>query len=141
MMKKIVFISLLCTLMVACGEENVEEKGLDITGSWHLTELNVVESRSVTIGHETVDIYMELAANNTFKLYQMVGTGRYRSFAGTWTLEDNTLSGVYNDNTAWGSTYQVTLSDRNTKLILTSKGEEYIYTKESIPSAILSGQK
>ena len=140
-MKKIVFISFLCTLLMGCGEEKVEDEGLNITGSWHLTELNVVETRSVTIGKETIDIYIDFASNNTFNLYQMVGAGRYRCFSGTWTLEDNTLSGVYNDNTAWGSTYQVTLSDKNTKLILTSKGEEYIYTKESIPSAILSGQK
>ena len=140
-MKKIVFISMLCILFVGCDREKVKDEGLDILGSWHLTELNPIETRSVTLGQESVDVYLDFASDNTFKLYQLVGAGKYRCFSGTWLLEENTLSGVYDDNTAWGSSYQVTLSGDNNVMTLTSVGEEYIYTKESIPASVLSNTK
>ena len=140
-MKKIVFISMLCMLFVGCDQEKMKDEGLNILGSWHLTELNPVETRSVFVGHESVDVYIDFASDNTFKLYQLVGAGKYRYFSGTWLLEGNTLSGVYDGNTAWGSSYQVALSSDNNMMTLTSVGEEYIYTKESIPAAVSSNTK
>lgn len=137
-MKKIIFISMLCMLFVGCDKDEVKDNGLDILGSWHLTELNPVETRSVTIGQENIDVYIDFSSNNTFRLYQMVGAGKYRLFSGIWSLEGCTLSGTYDDNTIWGSNYHVALTDKRTKLTLTSAGEEYIYTKETVPDSVLS---
>lgn len=140
-MKKTVFIALLCALFVGCKEEQPKEEVLNITGSWHLTDLQQTETRSVTIGQETVDVYIDFAADNTFRIYQMVGTGKYRRFSGTWALADNKLSGIYDDKTPWGAEYDVELNSTATELILTSAGEQYTYTKKGIPNEVLSGTK
>lgn len=138
-MKKILFLSLLGTLLFSCGKEQPIDATVDITGSWHLTELIEIDTRSVTIGQEIVDIYLDLAKDNTFRLYQMVGTGKYRCFTGTWSLNENTLSGIYSDGTPWGTQYEVELNETSTELTLTGKGEKYVYSKELIPEKILSG--
>ena len=135
------FLSLLCTLLLGCEKEQPTDVPLDITGSWHLVELHEIDTRSVTIGKEVVDIYLELAKDNTFSLYQMVGTGKYRCFTGTWILNEDILSGTYSDNTPWGAQYEVDLNDSSTELVLTCEGEKYIYSKEQIPEKILSGVK
>ena len=140
-MKKVLFIALLCSLFVGCNEEQTQEKELNIVGCWHLTELHQIETRTVTIGEETIEIYIDFAADNTFRLYQMVGAGKYRSFSGSWVLEADKLSGIYDDKTAWGTDYEVALNSTGTELTLVSKGEQYVYVKEEIPADVLLGAK
>lgn len=141
MMKKIIFVSMLCTLLFSCKKDQAVEETSSIVGSWHLTALEQIDTRSVTVGQEEVDIYINFTSQNTFQLYQMVGAGKYRSFSGTWLLDGDELSGTYDDKTAWGTKYRVELNNSKTKLILTSAGEQYIYEKEQIPDSILSGAK
>ena len=138
-MKKYLIISLVCLLFTGCKKEQVEEGGMNIVGSWHLTELSQIETRAITIGQESIDIYIHFIADNSFHLYQKVGAGKFRHFSGTWELVDNKLSGMYDDKTKWGTEYDVMLNDNSTELILTSGGEEYVYLKEEIPNEILSG--
>lgn len=140
-MKKILFLSLFCTLLFSCRKEQSAAEGLNIIGSWHLTELSQAETRAVTIGQESIDIYIHFIADNSFHLYQKVGAGKFRYFSGTWTLIDNKLSGMYHDKTAWGTEYDVVLNCKSTELRLTSGGEEYVYSKEEIPNEVLSGIK
>jgi len=138
-MKKYLFISLVCLLFTGCKKEQTEEESLNIVGSWHLTELSQIETRSVTIGKEAIDIYIHFIADNSFHLYQKLGAGKFRHFSGTWVLADSKLSGMYDDKTMWGTEYDVMLNDDSTELRLTSGGEEFVYIKEEIPHTVLSG--
>lgn len=140
-MKKTVFIALLCVLFAGCKKEHAKDETLNITGSWHLTDLLQTDTRSVTIGQETIDVYIDFATDNTFRLYQMVGAGNYRRYSGTWTLADNKLSGIYDDKTPWGSEYNIELNSASTELTLTSAGEQYVYTKTEIPDEVLSSAR
>lgn len=146
MIKRILFIEraslwsgMLCLtlalcLMTSCHEREVEEV-LDITGSWTLVDLYEVGTRAVSIGSYDIDVTLVLTAGTTlmegtFDLSQTVGEGRARTFSGTWTLVETTLSGNYSDGTPWGSSYEVSLSDDKSQLTLTSKGEVYVYKKQ-----------
>ena len=61
---------------------------------------------------------------------QTLGEGRARNFSGVWTLVETTLSGSYSDGTAWGSSYEVSLSEDKSHLTLTSAKEVYIYKRQ-----------
>ncbi len=120
-------------VFAACGGSK-EEKPLDITGEWNLVN---VQTRSATLGDQTVDVYISFSVDKSFTMYQMIGTGRYRKYSGTWILSGTTLSGKYSDGKQWGSSYEVELSSSDTRLTLTSdSGEVDTYQKASIPTDV-----
>lgn len=117
----------------ACGGSK-EEKPLDITGEWNLVN---VQTKSATLGDQAVDVYISFSEDKSFTMYQMIGTGRYRKYSGTWILSGTTLSGKYSDGKPWGSSYEVELSSSGTRLTLTSdSGEVDTYQKASIPTDV-----
>ena len=142
--------------MVSCNHnENNKETEQDRTaaalvGTWNL--ISIVDTRSVSIGNEEVDVYVvfqadepaatkaevqpEAPSTGTFVLYQMLGTGRYRTFRGTWSLTDKLLSGIYAGGTPWGADYEVTLDDDNTRLTLAAGTESCVYTRATLPSGL-----
>ena len=127
-------LSLVLGLMISCQPKE-EEKVLDITGSWSLVDLYEVGTRSVSIGSYDIDIALVLTAGTsllegTFTMLQTLGEGRARNFSGVWTLVETTLSGSYSDGTAWGSSYEVSLSEDKSHLTLTSAKEVYIYKRQ-----------
>lgn len=135
MMKKIKNIVLALAVMaaaVSCGKK--AEKPLDITGEWNLTR---VETRATTIGDQSVDVYISFTSTNSFELYQMLGTGRYRKFSGSWTLTEKTLSGKYSDGKLWGSTYEVEITD-DVMTLSSASGEVSTYRKAAIPDSVKS---
>ena len=87
------------------------------------------------------EIYVAFAAEGGFDLYQQIGEGRHRHYTGTWTLEGNILSGIYADETAWGSSYKVEFSDDNTMILTAQNGSEEImtYVRESVPAEVKEG--
>lgn len=143
-MKKILYIAALLLSVLSCKEPvdpqpgpepgpnpPVAEKTLaeKIAGEWHCV-----------VSDMDADIYLSLASDNRFELYQKVGEGAYRLYRGTWTLDEKTavLTGKYNDGEAWGSGYGVVLSeDENTMTLEPSaEGEDQTYRKESIPADV-----
>lgn len=117
----------------ACGGSK-EEKPLDITGEWNLVN---VQTRSATFGDQTVDVYISFSGDRSFTIYQMIGTGRYRRYSGTWLLSGTALTGQYSDGSHWGSSYEVELSSAGSRLTLTSdSGEVDTYQKASIPADV-----
>ena len=132
-------------------EENTTNKtAAALVGTWNL--INVTDTRSVTIGEEEVDVYIVFAADEvtatkaaagepsvatgTFTLYQMLGTGRYRTFRGTWTLTDDLMTGVYSNGTPWGAEYVVTLDDAETRLTMAAPTETCVYTRATLPAEL-----
>ena len=130
-LKNIVLAFAVLAAVVSCGKK---EKSLDITGEWNLTR---VETKSTTIGDQSVDVYVSFASDKSFEIYQMLGTGRYRKFSGTWTLTEKTLDGQYSDGTLWGSTYEVEIAE-DVMTLSSASGEVSTYKKSSIPDSVKS---
>lgn len=143
-MKKILYIAALLLSVLSCKEPvdpqpgpepgpnpPVVEKTLaeKIAGEWHCV-----------VSDMDADIYLSLASDNKFELYQKVGEGAYRLYRGTWSLDEKTtvLTGKYNDGEAWGSGYGVVLSEDENTLTLdpSADGEDQTYRKESIPADV-----
>lgn len=143
-MKKILYIAALLLSVLSCKEPvdpqpgpepgpnpPVVEKTLaeKIAGEWHCV-----------VSDMDADIYLSLASDNRFELYQKVGEGAYRLYRGTWSLDEKTavLTGKYNDGEAWGSGYGVVLSEDENTLTLdpSAEGEDQTYRKEGIPADV-----
>lgn len=134
------------------AEDPTAKMATALAGTWNL--INITETRAVTIGSEAVDVYVVFETDTpaatraakdqsptsytgTFKLYQMLGTGRFRTFRGTWTLTSTLLTGVYSNGTPWGAQYEVTLDDDNTRLSLAAPTETCIYTRiNALPAGL-----
>ncbi len=119
--------------LTACGGGK-DDMPVDITGEWNLVN---VQTKAATLGGQTVDVYISFSGDKSFTMYQMIGTGRYRKYSGTWALSGTTLTGKYSDGKQWGSSYEVELASSNSQLTLTSEsGEVDTYKKSSIPADV-----
>ena len=129
-MKKIFFFITALMLMVSCGDKGGKQPELSLEqklcAEWHSTTLSL-----------DADIYISFAENNTFELYQKIVEGAYRLYRGTWNLEENILTGKYNDGEDWAAAYQISIEGET--LTMTSKNdaaEVSVYKKAEIPSNV-----
>lgn len=125
-------VALLAAFTFVGCKKNNDEPAVDnsskLVGEWHCAPEEY-----------DVDVYVAFSAEGTFDEYQRIGEGRYRHYAGTWTLNNETLSGVYSDGESWGSDYTVSFADDT--MILTSNNESQeamTYFKETIPADVKS---
>ena len=119
-------------VFTACGGSK-EDMPVDITGEWNLVN---VQTKSATLGGQTVDVYISFSSDKSFTMYQMIGAGRYHKYSGTYLLDGTALSGKYSDGKQWGSSYVVEIS--GSQLTLTSaSGEVDTYKKVTIPSEVI----
>lgn len=133
-MKKLLYILTAALLLASCGEKNggknagltLEEK---LCTEWHSTQLPI-----------DADIYISFAEDKTFELFQQIGEGAYRLYRGIWNLEENLLTGKYNDGEAWAASYTVAINDKS--LVMTSQNdaaEESQFVIASIPEDVRNG--
>lgn len=128
-----IFMFILSAIALCCCNE--KEKPADIIGEWNLTDMEL--TKSVSIGAETIDIYISFAADNTFNLWQFIGAGRYEHFSGTWALTEGLLTGKYSDGAEWGNAYTVSCSDDILTMTATvNSSDVYVYTRCTIPDNI-----
>ena len=135
-MKKILYIISAIMLIVSCGGD----KGGDQTKPT-LRQLLCTEWHSTTLSLDA-DIYISFAEDNTFELYQQIVEGAYRLYKGTWNLEEDILTGKYNDGEDWAAAYQITIEGET--LTMTSKNdaaEVSVYKKAEIPSTVKEGSE
>ncbi len=127
-------IYLLATLLIAalafvgCGKEKTPkvDNTAKVVGEWHCAPEGM-----------DVDVYVAFDAAGTFDEYQRLGEGRYRHYAGTWSVNKSVLSGVYADGTEWGSTYTLTFEGETMTLTAKNDSAEAItYTKVTIPTEV-----
>ena len=126
-------LALLCLVTTACPDDPKDDP-INIVGEWQLSQITT----KATIGGQTVDVYIAFQEGGSFEMYQMLGTGRYRKFEGTWTLLEKVLSGSYTGGATWASSYNVEMDEGHTTLTLTSlDGDETdIYRKQAIPEDV-----
>ncbi len=130
-MKKTLLIISTLILLASCGEKNGGKTELTLEQKlcteWHSTFLPV-----------DGDIYVSFNDNKTFELYQQIGEGAHRLYRGTWNLEENLLTGKYNDGEEWAAAYTITINDK--QLTMTSANdaaEESVFAKEDIPEEVV----
>lgn len=87
---------------------------------------------------EECDIYVAFGSTGTFELFQRLGQGRYYLYNGSWDMEDERLSGEYNDGNPWGSSYEVSFdgSDKMTLRALNGSAESNTYLRTRIPEEV-----
>lgn len=133
-MKRFAIIISLMFALCSCKEAK-ENVSLDITGEWQIADM--ILTKAVQVGNEKVDIYMSFSADNTFNLWQFLGYGRYKHFAGTWELSGDILTGKYSDGSVWGNVYKVSVSDDILTMEATQNSTDiYKYTRTVIPDSI-----
>ena len=132
-MKKILYILTALLLLTACGEKNSDPVKKEPTFEDKLC----VEWHSTALPLQDADVYLKLNIDKTFELYQKIGDGAHRLYRGIWNLEENILTGVYNDGESWSAAYEVTLYDKFMTLVSQNDAaEESTYVKEEIPAEI-----
>ena len=131
-MKKILYFIFAALLLVSCGEKGGKDKvSLEeqLYGEWHSTRLPV-----------SGDVYIQFGDDKTFELYQKIGEGSYRLYRGTWNLEEDLLTGKYNDGEGWATAYQVVIAEK--VLTMTSQNdaaEVTTYESCTIPEEVKDG--
>lgn len=137
-MKRFIYITLSVLGFISCTEKpediipDTPSVPKTIAGEWHY------ESASI----ET-EIYLGFTDEGKFELYQKIGDGKYRLYRGSWNLENDILSGKYNDGKPWGSDYAFSLSESGDTMTLSplssAGGEGHLYTRTDIPSEVKDG--
>jgi len=130
-MKKTLLIISTLILLASCGEKNGAKTELTLEQKlcteWHSTFLPV-----------DGDIYVSFNDNKTFELYQQIGEGAHRLYRGTWNLEENLLTGKYNDGEEWAAAYTITINDKQlTMTSVNDAAEESVFAKEDIPEEVV----
>lgn len=144
-MKKILYTILAAFILVSCGgngnngnngevpgpgpepivpaEPTLQEK---ICGEWHTSN-----------NQATADIYVSFTKDGAFELYQKIGDGAYRLYRGKWGVEDNVISGKYNDGNDWACSYEVEMgSESMTWTSQNDFAEKNVYNKAEIPASV-----
>ena len=128
-MKKILYLLAAALMLAACGKETPENTDKGIFDQWHSTSLP-------TDG----EIYLSFTKDSKYELYQQIGEGRHRLYRGTWNLENDILTGKYNDGEDWAYSYQVVLADDTMTLTtLDESAQITVFERESIPDEVKDG--
>ncbi|MBQ7222134.1 MAG: hypothetical protein IJS02_01545 [Bacteroidales bacterium] len=137
MIKRIAILIMVCAALTGCGEK-FPDANYDVTGSWHLTKYDS-GTKSVNIGSEAVDIYIEFLSGGVFNLYQKKGEGRYYHYKGTWSRNNNIVSGMYSDYTPWACDYKVYKETGGKTLMMTANNftrEQMTLISSQIPDSV-----
>lgn len=151
LLSRLALVAVALTLFTSCHPEEESQPKLDISGTWELA--SITDTRAVAIGDEQVEVYVVFKTDEpavtrakkpvevvpttgTFRLYQKLGAGRFRTFNGTWSLTDATLTGVYDGGRPWGAEYQVSVDDTNKRLTLAAPTETCVYTSATLPAGL-----
>jgi len=128
-MRKYFFLILAAAACLTGCKDDRKPENIDITGIWNIMNIEQT-TKSAAVGNQTIDVYIEFKSDNTFSLYQMLGSGSFRRFKGTWSLDGNVLNGKYSDNSPWGTSYEADVD--GDVLTLASPGEIYTYKRSDV---------
>ena len=132
-MKRILLIISAVMLLASCGRDKGKEKTTAdyLYGEWHSTSISV-----------SGDVYLSFTDDMKFEMFQKVGEGAYRLYRGTWKIEEDVLTGKYNDGEDWAAAYRITVDDRSlTMTSINDAAENSTYTKAEIPESVRNGSE
>ena len=126
-MKRILLIISAVLILASCGKDGKKKTTADyLYGEWHSTSISV-----------TGDVYISFTDDMKFEMFQKIGEGAYRLYRGSWNVEEDLLTGRYNDGEDWAAAYTVTVDDRSLTMISTNDAaEKSTYTRTEIPEDV-----
>lgn len=134
-MKRILYIIAAALMVISCGDKknggNTTELTLEqkLYGEWHSTKLAI-----------DADIYISFMENGKFEMYQQIGEGAHRVFRGTWNLEDDLLTGKYNDGEEWAAAYRISVEDKTLTMTSANDAAEVSrFAQTQIPADVKEG--
>lgn len=126
-MKRILLIISAVLILASCGKDGKKKTTAEyLYGEWHSTSISV-----------TGDVYISFTDDMKFEMFQKSGEGAYRLYRGSWNVEEDLLTGRYNDGEDWAAAYTVTVDDRSLTMISTNDAaEKSTYTRTEIPEDV-----
>lgn len=124
------------------GDEPTPVVPGELVGQWKLSAWSDDADGAIAAGK--IQVYLDLANNSTFTLYQNFNKLGFTRLTGTYAFIESTktISGTYSDGVPWSHTY--TLSDlTSASMKWTSSGSNDVatYTKTTIPTDLVDGTK
>lgn len=111
----------------SCSKPSIDEiLPPDITGEWKLESAGNLDGSVIVKSGERVEIsvYISFTEDGNFELYQRLDELHFRRYAGTWQLDGNILSGLYDGkkSSPWACSYAVSLADDGQTLVMDMTG-------------------
>ena len=140
-MKRLLYLICAILLVAGCGEKVENKKSLEeqLYGEWHRTSLTATGEIYI---YTSGEIYISFQDDKTFELYQQIGEGAFRLYRGTWNLEEDILTGQYNDGEGWATAYRISIEDKALTMSYDYNGISEItatYIPEAIPEEVKNG--
>ena len=126
-MKRLLYIFTIAVLaLTGCKKEDQPTLKDKICGEWRGVELTA-----------DAGIYISFSSNGTFELYQKLDSEGFELRRGQWNLDGDVISGTYNDQEAWATSYKVSVVGESLTLVAQYGTEETnVYVKTTIPDGV-----
>ena len=112
--------------LTGCKKEDQPTLKDKICGEWRGVELTA-----------DAGIYISFSSNGTFELYQKLDSEGFELRRGHWSLDGDVISGTYNDQEAWATSYKVSVVGESLTLVAQDGTEETnVYVKTTIPDGV-----
>lgn len=123
---KILFAAAAVLALASCVKSE-EALVKDLAGDWYY---ETVEA------DVPVQVYVSFAKDMTFQLFQKVGDGAFRRYAGTYTFDGTLLDGVYSDKASWKEAKNVTIDGDVLTAVGVVTGETVTYVRKLVPATV-----
>ena len=121
----LIFATIVALGLASCSKTDKNLEKLSGEWYWQGTEEGV-----------ELEVYLAFQTDNTFDLFQKIGDGAFRHYAGTYSYDGKTLTGVYSDKTAWRYSYEVVVDGDNLTLNYIGEEKSLTYVRKSIPFSV-----
>lgn len=127
---KIFTLAILAVMtLVGCDPDKPQGDSGALSGEWSLATWNDVAPE--------FHVYIDFNNDGTFEMFQQVWSFDYELFKGTYTIDGNVVSGVYDNGQAWACDYEFVVDGKT--LTLHSREtvkSKSVYEKCTIPEEI-----
>ena len=123
-MKRLLYIFTIAVLaLTSCQKENLPTLKEKLCGEWRGVELSA-----------DAGIYINFISDGTFELYQKLDGDQFELKKGKWSLDGDILSGIYDDQVPWSTTYKVSVvGNKLTMIAQDGTDETNVYARTTIP--------
>ena len=123
-MKRLLYIFTIAVLaLTSCQKENLPTLKEKLCGEWRGVELSA-----------DAGIYINFISDGTFELYQKLNGDQFELKRGKWSLDRDILSGIYDDQVPWSTTYKVSVvGNKLTMIAQDGTDETNVYARTTIP--------
>lgn len=101
-----------------------------LAGVWHLTQWRGAEP--------SFDVYLDIDAEGGLTLYQRIESRNWDVYTSSVALNDGVVRGTYTDGVAWGSAYNVTITQSSMTWVSVNDATDVsVYTRAELPEGLI----